>query len=229
MSLLRSLYSNGTVTSTYHIKTLKNSDAENCEFEATVAYKNLLLFVFDDGVHGHELCRSDATVDGTGLVTGLNSGKSNGVWGELHVFQDHVYFAGYSGMGGELWATDGTQQGTYQVKDIVPGEFSSNPHNMLVSGDRLFFTVYDIMDRNELWQTDGTSSGTQFLYYFPENLDIGYWYRDPEPLAVHLRPQQDLTGALQISRSTLNRVAQKEKFLQYLDDSTEKRSWITAV
>ena len=50
-----------------------------------------------------------------------------------------VYFRAHDGSNGnELWRSDGTEDGTYLVKDIAPGWESSYPKQMTPIGDRLF-------------------------------------------------------------------------------------------
>jgi ELWxxDGT repeat protein len=64
----------------------------------------------------------------------------------------------------ELWRTDGTEAGTWMVKDIVPGDRGSSPQNLTPVGNTLFFKapapgvlpeVYRV-----LWRSDGTDAGT---------------------------------------------------------------------
>ena len=73
-----------------------------------------------------------------------------------------VYFNGCTASSGcELWRTDGTQSGTTIVKDIVAGPSSSNPFNLVVSGNKLFFVAASENVGNELWVSDGTVAGTK--------------------------------------------------------------------
>ncbi|MBN1910231.1 MAG: tandem-95 repeat protein [Pirellulales bacterium] len=62
--------------------------------------------------------------------------------------------------GRELWATDGTEQGTYLVKDIQSGAGSSDPTEFVEFGGNLFFVADDGQNGIELWMTNGTASGT---------------------------------------------------------------------
>jgi ELWxxDGT repeat protein len=68
------------------------------------------------------------------------------------------------GYGEELWKSDGTDAGTKLVKDIVPGVGSSEPSNLTVAGNELFFTVSQMYSgATQLWKTDGTEAGTALL------------------------------------------------------------------
>lgn len=62
--------------------------------------------------------------------------------------------------GSELWRTDGTANGTYRLTDLRPGPGSSNPHDLTLVGNQVYFSIGNPSSRNELWRTDGTVAGT---------------------------------------------------------------------
>ena len=66
--------------------------------------------------------------------------------------------------GWELWRTDGTEAGTYMVKDILPGPNSSGasvaPLHAVRLGSYVYFMADDGVSGREVWRTDGTSAGT---------------------------------------------------------------------
>ena len=82
--------------------------------------------------------------------------------------------------GRELWQTDGTAAGTFLVKDLTPGQNSSNrpagslPNNFHVHDGRLHFLAYDADFKLYHWASDGTSAGTQVV----ENLSENYGFRN---------------------------------------------------
>jgi ELWxxDGT repeat protein len=45
--------------------------------------------------------------------------------------------------GRELWRSDGTEEGTYLVKDILLGEGSSEPAMLTSASGRLYFVARD--------------------------------------------------------------------------------------
>src|SRR5262245_28075877 len=64
------------------------------------------------------------------------------------------------GSGTELWTSDGTPFGTFQVADLCPGPCGSQPQLLGVLGDALLFTAET---PGRLWRTDGTPAGTYRL------------------------------------------------------------------
>ncbi len=80
-----------------------------------------------------------------------------------------VYFAqNTADFGIELWSSDGTQEGTTLVKDIVPGPASVFPSNILGVDGTIYFTY-----GNALWKTDGTDAGTVSL---KQNANFSFAY-----------------------------------------------------
>lgn len=73
------------------------------------------------------------------------------------------FSAGSSTDGFELWKTDGTEEGTKQVKDVNAGSGSSFPENFKQIGNQLFFVANDGVNGKELWVTDGTGNGTKLV------------------------------------------------------------------
>jgi ELWxxDGT repeat protein len=114
---------------------------------------------------GKELWKTDGTAAGTVLVKDIDPGQSssfseNGspyftnVGGKLF-FSAADYVHGY-----ELWESDGTTAGTFQVKDIFSGYSSSAPRNLTTLNGVLYFTANDGVVGDELWKSNGTAAGT---------------------------------------------------------------------
>ena len=102
------------------------------------------------------------------LVKNLNPTTNNGIFNEIIVFNNRVYFAGNNSSNGinwELFASDGTNAGTVLVKEISPGTNSGGgPQEFYVwsNTNELYFSANggSSATNTELWKTDGTTSGT---------------------------------------------------------------------
>ncbi len=80
------------------------------------------------------------------------------------VLNNVSYFEADDGIHGyELWRSDGTAGGTYLVKDIYPGDVSSDPRYITVSNGLLFFSANSPDNGVTVWVSDGTESGTHLL------------------------------------------------------------------
>ena len=62
--------------------------------------------------------------------------------------------------GYELWRTDGTDAGTYLVKDVNTGFIGSFVRNMVEFNGAVYFAAYTNGYGYELWKSDGTEAGT---------------------------------------------------------------------
>lgn len=77
-------------------------------------------------------------------------------------YNDHLYFvANHDKVGGELWRSDGTANGTTMVKDINLGPRNSIISNFLIFKGKLYFIADDGTNGYQLWQSDGTEAGTK--------------------------------------------------------------------
>lgn len=83
-------------------------------------------------------------------------------------YNGRMIFSAHNGVGNsELYITDGSEEGTYLVKDINPSVSSSiDPHCAIT--DRFgksifFFSANDGTYGREYWRTDGTEGGTYML------------------------------------------------------------------
>lgn len=61
--------------------------------------------------------------------------------------------------GRELWASNGTEAGTFLLADLCPGECSGNPRRLAVTPRGYFFTAVGDSGE-ELWVTQGTPAST---------------------------------------------------------------------
>jgi ELWxxDGT repeat protein len=81
----------------------------------------------------------------------------------LTVFHDRIFFTARSReLGRELWASDGSAEGTVLVMDIDPRPGrGSDPELLTVHGDLLYFPAAEPEQGRELWVSDGSEAGTR--------------------------------------------------------------------
>jgi large repetitive protein len=95
------------------------------------------------------------------------------------------FFFAFTGRHGrELWASDGTAEGTRQVADVCPGSCSSLGETLTRVGDRLFFVAQDGGVGWGVWSTDGSREGTRLVRRLP-----------PEVIPVPYRPGAAFDGS----------------------------------
>ncbi|MFN8234116.1 MAG: ELWxxDGT repeat protein [Actinomycetota bacterium] len=101
--------------------------------------------------------------------------------------------------GWELWASDGTAQGTRMVKDIRPGRGGRPPAPLIGVDGVLYFAADDGQHGLELWLTDGTAAGTRMVRdIFPGEKgsfpDSGYRVYDAIGHAVYFAARDGVHG-----------------------------------
>ncbi len=113
------------------------------------------------------LLASTALAQTPTLVKDINPGTANGFPDNkeaLVSIGNVVYFAADDGINGaELWRSDGTDAGTYLIKDIQPGSTGSAPVRFNVLGSQILFFANDGVHGDELWASDGTEGGTALV------------------------------------------------------------------
>ncbi len=133
-----------------------------------------LVFSVNDGPHGTEPWITDGTPKGTRLLRDICPGPCSGgpefvtnraggiAIGNLFLFAGLDLTHGI-----ELWATDGTTNGTRMVRDLCPGDCDSFPVAFVPAQGKAFFLGLDRdFGHDQLWRTDGTQQGTVKLTNF---------------------------------------------------------------
>ena len=99
---------------------------------------------------------------------------------ELTKVGERIFFVAQQGLeagGGDLWLTDGTQNGTRRVAAIRPGGSDGKhvvpplPEDLIALNERVLFTADDGIHGRELWVSDGTTSGTTMLVDLTQGSD----------------------------------------------------------
>ena len=121
----------------------------------------------DDGANSPFLLQISAEAFASGDVR-LTRAINNQVGGisPLNVLSmgAYVLFSGTTPMDGqELWRSDGTAEGTYLLKDIVPGVGNAVPSSLTRMGDVAYFNATTGTEGAELWRSDGTEAGTYLV------------------------------------------------------------------
>lgn len=134
----------------------------NVKFHA--AGDSFLFFSMDTEMDGKELWFSDGTTDGTLRLTGFNESNllQNKVFGDAAYLNGNCFISiSDQTNGAELWISDGTIEGTRLFVDLVEGAKGSEPHNLIVYNDKLYFFTEGDGVSNPLWESDGTVAGTK--------------------------------------------------------------------
>jgi ELWxxDGT repeat protein len=164
--------SDGTTGGTSLVKDLYSGTAgSGARF--LVSFGGLCYFTASDGTTGRELWKSDGTAGNATLVKDIRAGSMGAfdpkVIPQFVSIGGTMYFAATNGLsaesgsGRELWKTDGTSGGTQMVKDIRPGDSSSDPYWLAIRNGSLMFNADDGSLGKELWTSDGTSGGTSLV------------------------------------------------------------------
>ncbi len=134
----------------------------------------------------YELWRTDGTQAGTEIVKNINATERSRNWNlsssptGMTVFDEQVFFSANDVThGNELWKTDGTENGTMLVKDIVLGGAASFPSGFVDVNGILFFGANDSTTGGELWRSDGTEVGTVLVKDINPGSTIGAYGEFP--------------------------------------------------
>lgn len=164
----------GTEANTVMIKNIGAGANSYCEStfgcgSEFIVMNDILYFRATDATHGAELWRSDGTDAGTYMVKDINPGSgdcSNSVFMSGQYFaqmNDVIYFAADGGGNNiELWRSDGTEIGTYLVKDFATGA-SSIPQYITAIDNNIYFQCKNTAGESEVWKSDGTEAGSVLL------------------------------------------------------------------
>jgi ELWxxDGT repeat protein len=138
-----------------------------------------LLFAAGTPALGVELWKSDGTDAGTVVLADLNTGNGGADSSNAHSFyslNNLVLFVATNTVAGEeVWRTDGTAGGTFQLADINAGPASSTAIDVPIIGKlsifagfhtfngKAFFTAFNGTSYGVVWSTDGSQANTVVL------------------------------------------------------------------
>lgn len=117
--------------------------------------------------YGTEFWKTTGNSFGTTLLKDVlpgSPGEANGVPGFMTLVNNQIFFTANTwGMGRELWKTDNTTAGTVLVKDINPGQESSEATSFVDMGGVLYMSAKTAANGFELWKSNGTEAGTLLI------------------------------------------------------------------
>ncbi|MFT5724394.1 MAG: ELWxxDGT repeat protein [Bacteroidia bacterium] len=150
----------GTTAGTVMVKDL-NTDITSSNINYINSFKSELYFAArnpsDNKTNVFRTNQSD-----TSFITLLDaSGDPFYTFNNVTICDSVMYFGGnQTGKGVELCRTNGSQSGTYMIKDLDNGSYSSSPEQITCMNGLIYF-VADYDKGKELYYTDGTASGTR--------------------------------------------------------------------
>lgn len=173
------LKSDGTKEGTTLVKRI-GSNSNIDDLSEMVIINNKLLFSAHNNVDGYEPWISDGTEEGTFMIKNIRpNGSSLRNYNDKQPFysvNNIAYFFANDGQHGfEPWRSDGTEEGTFMLKDIrtygngtghdqIGG--SSWPKDFIEYQGSVYFIAFST-NGSEVWKTNGTQEGTEKVYEHP--------------------------------------------------------------
>ncbi|HVE69960.1 MAG TPA: hypothetical protein VNI54_01230 [Thermoanaerobaculia bacterium] len=138
------------------------------EPEQIQAAGDKVFFIAWTTAFGRELWVTDGTLAGTHVVKDIRRGKEdaflNRWWDDnvnpMHAAGGRLFFAADDGVHGfEPWISDGTEEGTFLLRDVAPGEESSmvsmfDEELAAFADGAVYFAADDGVYGRELWRSD---------------------------------------------------------------------------
>ncbi len=145
------------------------------DIDASISLNNNLIYFGNGFKEGMEVFKSDGTLSNTKIIKDMNVGNYSTVYGgdDNYFFKNgnKAFFRCSVGSGFEPCVTDGTEAGTYLIKDLSPynqGSLNVNPFYMALNNNITLFGADDgstgTTGASRLWRTDGTVVGTYKIH-----------------------------------------------------------------
>jgi ELWxxDGT repeat protein len=162
--------SDGTSAGTVYLGN-RSEITDNASVDASVVFAGQLgsraIFAaqLDALALGRELSITDGTTGNSTLIRNINIGGSADP-GNFLSLGDQILFSAHDfDHGRQLWRTDGTESGTFQLQDIVGAGADAHVNlggpDTIINGVAYFTaTEYGASASPGLWRTDGTLAGT---------------------------------------------------------------------
>ncbi|MEP6846935.1 MAG: ELWxxDGT repeat protein, partial [Panacibacter sp.] len=147
------------------------------------ALRGKLFFGATNGVKGNELFMTNDL--GATIVKDINtvstSSSNAGLYSNtLAPVGNNVIFSAFEKVHGiEVYKSNGTENGTILLNDIIPGEAPSNPGNYLVKNNFAYFIAASSDTSNSIFKTSGTTDALQkvvpdysYYKYYPQGFNV---------------------------------------------------------
>lgn len=158
--------SDGTARGTRRIADLVPGPGSPQFFDFAVHRRQLYFLARLTPEEPTQLWVTDGTAGGTRMLTRFDAHSGFTLLPKTSPLSRFVFAAFDELHGQEIWATDGTVQGTGRVRDICPGAcsgFDASSSSFVFHQGRLYFAASRRSRGTELWTTDGTGSGTRMV------------------------------------------------------------------
>lgn len=126
---------------------------------------NKVFFPADNGSTGSELFMwTGADTVAPVLAAEINPGFSGSDISEMYIMGDRLYFGAYNtANGNELWSYNLTDGYTQRLTDLIAGNGSSFPANLIAYKDKLYFTASNGTNGYELFAYTPSSNSTALV------------------------------------------------------------------
>ena len=162
--------SDGTEAGTSMLKDI-NSGPDGSRINYLFTFKDKLYFGISIG-YDRALWRTDGTAIGTEIFMELNifSGNPGGVF-EYVIHEDKLFMTAEGDSDGhELWVSDGTVGGTYQVTDLYPGISGSDPQDFVSFNGLVYFVARSGFGQpSRIYYTNGKMDSVYLLTDFDQS------------------------------------------------------------
>ncbi len=162
--------SDGTTSGTRLVADL-TPGAGSTGISNVVPFGNRVFLEAEASFQGQEVWVSDGTARGTRPLTRFVQSRpftfgfslDRSLSAAAAIGNRLIFPASETGLGRELWTTDGTVAGTRPLADLCPGACSGVGAVWPAFQNRIYFSAGDAQHGLELWVTDGTAAGTRLV------------------------------------------------------------------
>ena len=158
----------GTVAGTKIISDIVPGTTGSNPDNSMTVLNGFVYFTAATAAEGRELWRTDGTPGNTAIVKDIIPGPTGSNDPDKYLLiSTGTYLlldVKTTAEGNELWRSDGTGTNTFLLKDLIPGNASSDPRNFFRFNNIILFSSTSADGTHgEVWRTDGTPGGTILL------------------------------------------------------------------